>query len=149
VTKAEKLAHPEIFSPKGEYLIPKKKKLTTRTATVTVSRFTDFISRVSHSVATKLRSIGLLPYKTAASEAQTVKVRAATVEKKQFARIPIKINKRKGRRAYYMTPANQGRFDRLRERKLAGEYLPDNDWYFLSNPAYNKKDPELNRIFQS
>jgi hypothetical protein len=45
VTFAERIAHPNRFSLGGSYLVPKSvKKITPRTAFITVSRRTDFLA---------------------------------------------------------------------------------------------------------
>lgn len=153
VTTAERLAHPDKFSPGGSYLVPQSiRKITARTAYVTTSRYKDFHKGVSHSKAAKLHAQGLLEYKSAASREQAAKTRTLRALKKQVKVIgtvsrPASITQRAGR--YHPSQAARSDFIRLRARKLRGEFLDDGDWREMIDIAQAVNDPMLSRLMQS
>jgi hypothetical protein len=59
VTKAERAEHPELFSPKGSYLVRKSiKRIGKKTVFVRTSDKQDWRINVSHTKAAKLRAKG-------------------------------------------------------------------------------------------
>ena len=153
ITKAERLAHPDKFSPGGAYLVPKSiGKITSRTAFVTASRHKDFHKGVSHSKAAKLRAQGLLGYKHAAGEEQAAKQRTTRALRKQakaLEEVSRPASRTHGAGRYHSSQAAKDNSIRLRNRKLRGEFLDDGDWHEMIDIAQAVNDPMLSRLMQS
>jgi hypothetical protein len=155
VTKAERAAHPDRFSPKGAYLVPKSiKKVTSRTAFITKTIRQDAERGISHTKAAKLRAEGRLGYGPRGEERAipkgviTHRLRRALASV-EFAEKPATqwAARRKHRAAkrYPVTDEMRASFFEWRNRKLNGEMLDDGIWHELVDMARAMNDPMLSR----
>jgi hypothetical protein len=139
VTMAEKIVSKGRFSLGGEYLVRKEiEKVTSRTAFVTRTRFTDFAAGVSHGTATALRKAGLLPYLTTAAKDQAgdqIRTKATFASKSKR----IRKAKRHARRQKAASEAGIERGFKQRQRVL--EFIEDK---FTQHERYMQTgDPRL------
>lgn len=160
VRLSEKLAHPEKFSLKGEYYVPKSvEKVKGRTAFVTVTRRRGFITGVSHSKAAKERAAGVRPYESAATEEQARKTRETfrlrrEVQRAERSERPWRIAKgpRRGEirwKEERVTDSAKQKYFEHRRRKLAGKWIEDGDWHEMMTVARAINDPMLNLLMKS
>jgi hypothetical protein len=167
VTKAERMAHPDRFSPKGAYLVPKSiKKVTARTAFVTETRWEDIRAGVSHTKASKERAAGKRPYLSAASEAQAAQAKRTFLIKRLKRKLEntpagtiVIVQKRKkikGRRGneYYnaeerLSEQGKERYFEFRQQKLSGEWIEEGDWHEMMTAARAINDPMLSALLKS
>jgi hypothetical protein len=150
VTEKQKLAHPEIFSKGGSYLIPTNvKRITAKTVYVTRSRWRDAQEGISHSKAAILRQSGELGYKSAASEAQAATVRQTASLKRaaKKAENVLRPNERKRRK---ISEHARESYARLRRQKLAGKFIEDKgQWHGMIDVAQAVNDPMLSVLLKS
>jgi hypothetical protein len=159
VTKAERLEHPDRFSPKGSYLVPTSvKKVTARTAFITRSSKQDYDLGVAHSKAAELRKEGRLGYGPRGEEraipksVTTYRLKRAprALEYAEKPAIPdARRRKHRAAKRYLVTDAMRGSFFDLRDRKLNHEFLDDGDWHELVDMARAMNDPMLSVLLKS
>jgi len=138
------------------------KKVTSRTAFVTVSWKKDFAEGVSHSKAAAERAARERSYKTAGSEAQAALARE-TFRLKRRVKV-LDENARVSRPKYFkkgprrgeqgdvrerVTDAGKENYFRHRRRKLAGQWIEDGDWHEMMTVARAINDPMLSALMKS
>jgi hypothetical protein len=160
VTKEERLAHPDIFSPKGAYYVKKSvPKITAKTPHVTVTLFKGAKQGVSHGTAAKQRLAGERGYKTAASEEQAGLQRRSAEARRNREHLkqhPEKIGpfpgwsrKRHSQNPYRPKTIDLDEYQRQRRRKLRGAWIEDGKWHSMIDIAQAIGDPMVQRLRQS
>jgi hypothetical protein len=159
VTKKQKLAHPEIFSKGGEYLISESvKRLSSKTMYTTKSRWRDAQLGISHGKAATLREQGRLGYGPTGEERAIPQSVITHRLKKAVARVQeiakqatpwAKRRKHQEARTYSIDDNARTKFIEWRRQKLSGKFLDDGDWHRLIDIARTLKDPMLSRLLAS
>jgi hypothetical protein len=159
VTKAEREAFPEKFSPKGAYLVSKSlKKVNARTAFITKSAKQDYETGTPHTRAAVLRKERRLGYGPGGLERAvpkgviTYRLRQA-LKTLEFAEKPAIPNaqrrKHRAARSYRVTDEMRDAFFDLRTKKLDREFLDDGDWHEMVDMARAMNDPLLSVLLRS
>ena len=134
------------YSAKAERYVIRGKRVTKSTATISKRQYLERQTaertgraKASLEKAAQLRREGDLSYSSAASESQAAKTREVRTIKRSLREVE-RVRDLKGR-SYQ--PHNLGGYMDLRRRKLAGEWLPDTDWFSLADVAEAINDPRL------
>ncbi|MFZ0494421.1 MAG: hypothetical protein WBE80_10240 [Methylocella sp.] len=159
ITKAEKVAHPERFSAKGQYFVAKTiKTVTSRTAFITKSLRRDIETGISHTKAAALRAEGRLGYGPRGLEPTPPKSTQTLLLKRKYAKLefaekpPTPWAKRPKHRApkrYPVTEEMRNELWSARERKLNGEFLDEGDWHQMIDQARAVNDPMFAALLKS
>ena len=155
VTKAERLAHPEKFSPTGRYLVPKGAKITARSAVIGEALFKKTAIKENRPAqeryATIKTAIRALRGRTEARALNRL-TGLERVERPSY--VQIKSGGTRGhyiRRgaSYRVTDEMKAQYENWRDVKLSGGQLADGDWQRMMDMARAIKDPQLGKLAKS
>ncbi|SFK75259.1 hypothetical protein [Methylocapsa palsarum] len=142
------------FSPLSERYVPSTvKRVTSKTASISkrqyqTKRNAEFIGeKLSIEKVADRHATGELSYKTADTRARAQK-QMSTRRIKAALKKTEKAENHSGRK-YVIGSETKGAFMGSRQRKLAGEFIPDGEWHAMVDLARAINDPRLSDLIKS